>query len=47
MQPTPEKLWLVNEKDEPIQEGWQWRSVDNWQNFRVVNAFIRNSGGEL
>lgn len=47
MEPTPEKLWLVNEKDEPVQEGWQWRSVDNWRNFRVVNAFIRNTKGEL
>ena len=45
-----EKLWLVDEHDQPIGEGWQWRSSDpkvNWQNFRVINAFIKNSKGEL
>lgn len=42
-----EKLWLVNEKDEPIQEGWQWRTKENWRNFRVINAFIKNAEGKL
>ncbi len=45
-----EKLWLVDEHDQPVGEGWQWRSSDpavNWQNFRVINAFIKNRKGEL
>ena len=45
-----EKLWLVDKNDEPVEEGWQWRSHDltgNWKNFRVVNAFVRRADGKL
>lgn len=45
-----EKLWLVDNQDQPQGEGWQWRSWvkdKNWQNFRVINAFIRNKQGKL
>ncbi len=42
-----EKLWLVNNKDEPVQDGWQWRSAKNWRDFRVINAFIKNADGKL
>ncbi len=52
-QPTPsvqEKLWLGDEHDQPVGEGWQLRSSEekiNWRNFRVINAFIRNRDGKL
>jgi isopentenyl-diphosphate delta-isomerase len=45
-----EKLWLVDEKDEPIGDGWQWRSQEqgkNWKNFRVINAFFKRADGRL
>lgn len=45
-----EKLWLVDKNDEPMGEGWQWRSREpgkNWQNFRVINAFIKRSDGRI
>lgn len=45
---SEEQIWLVDENDEPIGEGWQLRDgVKNWQNFRVVNVFVRNSEGKL
>lgn len=50
MSQQEEKLWLVDEKDEPMGQGWQWRSSkqgENWQNFRVVNAFFRRADGRL
>ncbi len=50
MSQQEEKLWLVDENDEPMGEGWQWRSHEpgkNWKNFRVVNAFIKRADGRL
>jgi isopentenyldiphosphate isomerase len=46
--PTDERIWLVTKNDEPIGEGWQPRdSKKNWQNFRVVNAFVKNKEGKF
>jgi isopentenyldiphosphate isomerase len=43
-----ERIWLVDENDQPVGEGWQLRDHDkNWQNFRVVNVFVRNKEGKL
>lgn len=45
-----EQLWLVDEHDNPIGAGMQERSYiprQNWQNFRSVYGFIRNSEGKL
>lgn len=49
-QSEDEKIWLVDENDAPIGEGWQWRSAVGGaptQNFRVINAFVRNDQGRL
>jgi len=49
MKAEDELLYLVDENDNVL--GSQPRSFDltkkNWQNFRVINAFIQNSRGEL
>ena len=48
---SAERIWLVDEKDQPVGEGWQLRdhSPNNsvWQNFRVVNVFVKNSRGQI
>lgn len=46
--PLEERVWLVDENDQPVGEGWQLRDGSkNWHNYRVVNVFIRNSEGKL
>lgn len=43
-----ERIWLVDEHDEPVGEGWQERVYPvNWKNFRTVCGFIRNRQGLL
>lgn len=46
----PERIWLVDDNDLPVGEGWQYRSFvprENWQNFRTVYAFVRNRAGAI
>lgn len=43
-----ERIWLVDKEDRPLDEGWQIRDgKKNWQNFRVVNAFVKNRDGKI
>jgi isopentenyl-diphosphate delta-isomerase len=49
-QSEDEKIWRVDGNDEPVGEGWQWRSAveAGWtQDFRVINAFLRRKNGDL
>jgi len=46
--PAEERIWLVDANDQPVGEGWQLRDKEkNWQNYRVVNVFIKNTEGKI
>ncbi|MEN9558479.1 MAG: hypothetical protein RL141_848 [Candidatus Parcubacteria bacterium] len=47
-QPAEDRIWHVDKDDIPVGDGWQIRNGEkNWQNFRVVNAFVRNTHGDI